>query len=308
MIGKLIYKYLFRPTLPIRYHLKHFGLIGWISLVQGEKRMKKAALNLAPITLTDDHQLECSYLTGEKYWYQTIFCAYSLARVMQSRVRINIYSDGSLSPQKVNLFNSVLKGVAIISPDAMLNELDGKLPIEKYPSLRHLRESSPFFRKLVDMRLNNRYLVQLDSDMLFFNYPAELIEAYNNGNCYFMEDKIEASYYVLPEKQIEEQFGLQMKRKINSGILAYNSASIDWDFVESVCKYLLEKVPVIHPPLLEQTINAIIVSRLNAEPLNQRYNILYNNKHNVISANDVVRHYIFKARELYLTKEWKQVL
>lgn len=308
MIGKLVYKYFFAPTLPIRYHLKHFGLPGWLRLANGEKEMKSAAQKLPPITLSEDFQLECSYLTGEKYWHQTIFCAYSLAKVMQGRVRINIYSDGTLSSERINLFKKVLKGVCIVSPNDMQNLIDTTLPIAQYPSLRHLREVSPFFRKLIDMRLNNRYVVQLDSDMLFFNFPATLVEGFKTGASYFMEDKMEASYYVLPEEQIASQFGLEMKQKINSGILAYNSACIHWDFVEMVCTYFLENVPVIHPPLLEQTINAIIVSQLGAQPLNPQYNILYNNKNNPTSADDVVRHYIFKAREFYQHTEWKKVI
>jgi hypothetical protein len=309
MIGKLIYKYFFAPTLPIRYYLTHFGVGGWLRLVNGERSMKIAAQKLKPIVLSDDYQLECNYLTGEKYWYQTIFCAYSLAKVMQGRVKINIYSDGTtMPPSVISLFNKVLKGIRVISPNDVENDFNLKLPADRYPSVRYLRGFHPMFRKLIDTRLNDRYIVQLDSDMLFFNFPVTLVEAYLTGDSYFMEDKADKSFYVVPEKQIEEQFGLTMKPNINAGILAFDSARIDWDFVECVCKYFLENLPVIYGPLLEQTINAIIVSRLDAKPLNQYYNILYDNKNNAVSADDVVRHYIFKAREFYQSSEWQKVL
>lgn len=307
-LGSIIYKLFFKPHLNIRYNIGHFGLMGWYRMCSGEKQMKKSAASLPPITLSEDHLLEVSYLTGANYWHQTIFCAYSLARVLNGRVRINIYSDGTLNPKLAGFIKKALPNIIIVDQDDLRKQIDNILPEKDFPLLRALREKDAFFRKLVDMRANGRYIIQLDSDMLFFNKPERLISAYRDDENYFMQDTIPASYYVLPEDIISKKLNIPTREKINSGILAYNSAKIDWHFVERTCAYLIENAPHLHPPMFEQTLNAIIISWLDGKPLKPEYRILYAYKGEETNLSDVVRHYIFKAKMLYFTTEWKTVL
>jgi len=307
-LGSIIYKFVFKPTFKIRYHISHFGLKGWYMLYKGECQMKKAAMSLPPVTLSANHLLEVSYLTGARYWHQTIFCAYSLAKILNGRVRINIYSDGTLTPKYTNFIAKALPNVIIIKPDDLQRQIEEVLPEKEFPLLRALREKNAFFRKLVDMRINDRYIIQLDSDMLFFNLPEELIRAYSNDENYFMQDTIPVSYYVLPEEVISKELNIPICEKINSGILAYNSSKIDWHLVERTCAYLLQNTQDVHPPMFEQTLNAIIISWLGGKPLKPVYRILYADKGEEISTSDIVRHYIFKAKLPYFTTEWKKAI
>lgn len=307
-LGTIVYKLFFKPTLRIRYYIGHFGLMGWYRLHNAEQQMKKAATLLPPVVLSSNYILEVSYLTGTKYWHQTIFCAYSLAKVLKGRVRINIYSDGTLNSELIEYITKALPNINIISPDDLHKQIDEILPEKDFPLLRALREKNPFFRKLVDMRINDRYIVQLDSDMLFFNEPQELIKACRDAENYFMQDTIPASYYVLPEDVISKDLNIPMCEKINSGILAYNSSKIDWHFVERTCAYLMRDGTDIHPPMFEQTLNAIIISKLGGKPLKPAYRILYADKGEETNPSDIVRHYIFKAKLPYFTTEWKKVI
>lgn len=305
-LGSIVYKLVFKPTFKIRYHISHFGLKGWYRLYKGERQMKKAAMSLPPVTLSANHLLEVSYLTGSRYWHQTIFCAYSLAKILNGRVRINIYSDGTLSPVHTDFITKALPNVIIINPGDLRRQIEEILPEKEFPLLRALREKNAFFRKLVDMRINDRYIIQLDSDMLFFNEPEDLIRAYSNDENYFMQDTIPASYYVLPEDIISKDLNIPICEKINSGILAYNSSKIDWHLVERTCAYLMQNSPDVHPPMFEQTLNAIIISWLGGKPLKPAYRILYADKGEEISSSDIVRHYIFKAKLPYFTTEWRK--
>jgi len=277
-------------------------------MIYGEQQMKKAAANLPSFPLLTNHVLEVSYLTGKRYWHQTAFCAYSLAKILQGKIKINIYSDGSLSKYQSNVLSKGLPGIEIIKMHEILHQLEKRLPQNSFPTLRFLRENNPFFRKLIDMRLNDRYIVQLDSDMLFFNTPSELLNSYQTGGNYFMQDTLQNSYYVLDEKIIEEHLKVNIKEKINSGILAYNSKDIDWVYVEECCKFLLDRIEVISPPMFEQTLNAIIISKLNGKPLDDSYHILYDSDKEIKQESDVVRHYIFKAKKQYFINEWKKII
>lgn len=122
-----------------------------------------------------------------------------------------------------------------------------------------------------------------------------------------MQDTV-PSFYVLPEDELSGDLNIQIREKINSGILAYNSTDIDWHFVERTCKYLLAKVQDVQPPVFEQTINAIIISQLKGEPLPLDYRIFYANVNDDTLSTDIVRHYIFKAKLEYFSFEWKKIL
>jgi hypothetical protein len=252
--------------------------------------------------------LEVSYLTGAKYWHQTIFCAYSLAKILNGRIKVNIYSDGTLSDMQGQYIKRALPNTQLITSEEISKLINERLPEKVFPLLRSLREQNPFLRKLIDMRINKRYIIQLDSDMLFFNRPDELIEAYRTDNNYFMQDTIPASSYVLPEDIISKKLNIPIHEKINSGILAYDSGKIDWHFVEQTCAYLVQTVQSVHLPTLEQTMNAIIISQLNGAPLKPTYHILYDSDVREIHPSDIVRHYIFKAKLPYFTSEWKKIL
>lgn len=306
-LGKWLYKYYFQPTLKYRYNITHFGLLGWFKMHRGEKAMKRAALKLNPITLLENPLLEVSYLTGKNYWHQTIFCAYSLAKALHGRVKINIYSDGSLSEQQNTAIRHVLANVCIIENKTIELQIEQILPKQKFPTLNYLRSENAFFRKLVDMRINDGYIIQLDSDMLFFSRPDMLVNAFKTELFFYMQDTIDSSFYVIPEEKISSQLGITVKPKINSGILAYNSSKIDWIFIEKTCEYLLANIRSIHPPMLEQTINAIIISMLKGNALDGSYKILYNSDCDNLEESDVVRHYIYKAKYRYLTQEWKKI-
>ncbi|OOQ58755.1 hypothetical protein [Mucilaginibacter pedocola] len=306
-LGKLVYQLFFKPTANIRYNISHFGLKGYLKMQMGERAMKRHAATLTPITLTSDILLEVSYLTGEKYWHQTIFCAYSLAKQLHGRVAINVFSDGTLSQQHINLLKRALVNINIVSPEYIKQQLEELLPPSKFPALRALRDNNPMVRKLVDVRLNNRYLVQLDSDMLFFAPPKELVDSYNTKTYYYMQDTI-PSFYAMPGERIREGLGIALQEKINAGILAFNSAEIDWHFLERACQFLIDNTEAIHAPSFEQTLNAIIICQLNGQALNLNYRIFYANVDDYTIATDVVRHYIFKAKLEYLQWEWKKVL
>jgi hypothetical protein len=273
----------------------------------GEWQMKKAAAALQPVALSEQYLLECSFLTGKKYWHQTIFCAYSLAKLLDGQLKVNIYSDGSLSAHHSRVLQSVLVNCNLIGAEEIEQELEKQLPAAKFPCLRALRETNPFFRKLTDMRLNDRYIVQLDSDMLFFKRPQALIEAVQNNSSHFMQDTLPASYYSIPESILEKKLDICIKPKINSGILAYNSAQIDWTFMEDACKVMLAQGGSIHPPMFEQTLNAIVISKLDGNPLDDNYHIMYDSGCGTLNDANIVRHYIFKAKYRYFTREWKNL-
>ena len=306
-IGRLIYKVFFKPTLQIRYHVHHFGLSGWYKLHRGEQQMKKGALNIPPITLAKDHLLEVNYLTGAKYWHQTIFCAQSLAKILKGRLKINIYSDGTLNQTHETFIARAIPGVVFISEKGVDEHLDQFLPVAQFPTLHHLRKWHPFFRRLIDIHSTTSWAIHLDSDMLFFDSPEQIIDAYQHKTAIYMQEHLSSSYFVDDEKTLKDKYDINCLGNVNGGIIAY-SGDIDYANLEEKAKTLLKHYPDAGPAQVEQTLMSYLLFKQGATPLDKyRHPIFYDSKIEV-DDSQIVRHYIFKAKLPYFTAEWKKVL
>jgi hypothetical protein len=307
-LGSIVYNLFFKPTLKIRYYIGHFGLINWYRLHSGEQQMKKAATLPPPIALSSNYILEVSYLTGAKYWHQTIFCARTLARLLDGRVGIKLYSDGTLTAEHIGFVNNVLPGVEVISEKQVTAHLDAVLPHNKFPTLRYLRNWHPFFRRLIDIHTSPSWAIHLDSDMIFFGIPGQIIEAYQSKTAIYMQEQLTNSYFVDSEDVLRNKYGINCLKKVNGGIIAYDNDRIDYADLEEKAKLLLLHYPQAGPAQVEQTLMSYVLYLQNAAALDEKkYTIFYDDKPD-LSGLQIVRHYIFKAKLPYFATEWKKVI
>jgi len=307
-IGKIIYKIIYKPTLSFRYNLKHFGIIGWITYKIGESQMKKSAQLLKPITLSENFLLEVSYLTGSKYWHQTIFCAYSLSRVMDNRIKIKIYSDGTLEEKHCILIKNIFTNCEFILEEDVISLLDKYLPKNTYPTLRKLREWHPFFKRLIDIHATSNWALHLDSDMIFFSRPTEILEAYHKKSAIYMQERLHHSFYVTDEKELKKRFNISCSPKVNGGIVGYNNNLINYVDLEEKAKLILESYSSAGPAQVEQTLMSYILFSQQANSLNpDDYKIFYDQ---ILKTNNspILIHYIYKAKLPYFKDEWKKIL
>jgi hypothetical protein len=305
-LGKIAYKYFFKPTFSARYHISHFGLIGWLNMQRGEQQMKKAALKLPPVNLSTDKILEVSFLTGAKYWHQTIFCAYTLAGYLNGRVGIKLYSDGTLTDEHIGFVKKVLPGVEAPSEKQVAEHLDRVLPHNKFPTLRHLRNWHPFFRRLIDIHTAPSWTIHLDSDMIFFSKPDQILGAYQRKTAVYMKEQLANSYFVDSEDVLRDKYGINCIKSVNGGIIAYDNNRVDYADLEEKAKLLLLNYPNAGPAQVEQTLMSYVLYHQASEALDERkYTIFYDGRPD-LSGPQIVRHYIFKAKLPYFTTEWKK--
>lgn len=305
-LGKIAYKYFFKPTFSVRYHISHFGLRGWLNMRRGEQQMKKAALKLPPVNLSADKILNVSFLTGANYWHQTIFCAYTLVGYLDGRVGIKLYSDGTLTDEHIGFINKVLPGIEAISEKQVLQHLDVALPQYKFPTLRHLRNWHPFFRRLIDIHTAPSWTIHLDSDMIFFGKPDQILEAYQRKTALYMKEQLANSYFVDNEDTLRDKYSINCIKSVNGGIIAYDNDRIDYLDLEEKAKLLLHHYPQAGPAQVEQTLMSYVLYQQTAAALDEKaYTIFYDDRPD-LSGQQIVRHYIFKAKLPYFTTEWKK--
>jgi hypothetical protein len=109
--------------------------------------MVEAAKTLRPLETTGRESFEVRFLTGAKYWYQTLFCAWSLQIRSPVQIRPVIYDDGTLTLEHVEHICRAIPWARTVWISSIESRLDKVLPAQRFPELRSRRLSYPHLRK-----------------------------------------------------------------------------------------------------------------------------------------------------------------
>lgn len=162
------------------------------------------------------------------------------------------------------------------------------------------RRCSPFMLKLTDFPVMSQavHLLTLDSDVLFFRRPAELLVATETPLSVSLFQRDPASTYNLSEERALAELGVPLAPCVNTGIALFPRDSLDL----SRCERYLAHPDVARPSgWIEQTLQALCAS----EQGRVRYlpdSYLLSLESEVPIDHLVARHYAGPSRSL-LTRE-----
>ncbi len=132
----------------------------------------------------------------------------------------------------------------------------------------HRRRFVLLLRKLTDTLAGERgYRLFLDSDMIFWRRPDELLGRLARAEPFYMAD-LGDDGYTLPRSVLQEKLGLTPAPGVNSGVVAVRPEEVDWDLLERACVLLLAEGR--DQRLLEQTLWAVVLGPQNARPASGR--------------------------------------
>jgi hypothetical protein len=247
----------------------------------------------------------CRYLTGTRFWHQTVFCARSLEIACDSALRFEFFDDGSLTPRQSAVLRRLFPHARVIDAPAAAAQAERLLPRARFPLLQAARAAHPLMRKLVDLHLGaDGPTLCLDSDMLFFGPATELRRWLESpDDAWFLPDVLES--YVLPGVQLAGLTGRPLRPLVNTGIVAGDDRKIDWAFLEE-CIGRLEPELRVHR-LLEQSLTAFHLARIEARPLPaDRYRVLISPI--AEPPPGVLLHYCWNSNPGYRCTEWRRFL
>ena len=131
-----------------------------------------------------------------------------------------------------------------------------------HPACLAARRKHIMFLKLFDPYFfpsgTDRYIL-LDSDVLFFRKPIEIMEWAGCKNPKFLFDPDVKDSYSIPASELEEYFQIKMIRHANAGLALIPRAGVDLNAVEEYLKRF-EKQST-HDLWLEQTAYALLASK-----------------------------------------------
>jgi len=305
-LGKLAYKLYYAPKGALQNTWRK-GLINTVIDAWAQQQMEQAAYQLPTISSRSCvTPLEIHFLTGKKFWYQTCFCAYSMARYIDLPILPVIYDDGSLEEKHQNAIRQVFPNAKIFLKSELDIRVEEYLPADKFPYLRERRQNYPNIRKLTDIHAGSRgWKLVLDSDMLFFRAPTILLDWLKSPQtpCHMVDTE---SAYGYPETLMASLAKAPIADKLNVGICGLNSDDIDWEQLEYWCKTMIEQQGTHY--YQEQALVAMLMAGKPCTVAPATEYIVMPNQAEVIQPQAILHHYVADSKSWYFRVAWKYVL
>jgi hypothetical protein len=304
-LGVLLYRLYYGPKQTIDTALR-WGVLNTFRTNYGKKQMEAAVFQLNPVSFDSTQpEFDIYYMSGQKYWYQTCFCAYSMSQTSKYNLRPIIHDDGSLTEIQIQEILRIFPTAKIVSLAEVEARLDQVLPVSQFPYLRERRLKQPLIRKLIDFHAGTQgWKLFLDSDMLFFHPPTFLLEwlASPELPCYMVDIQTAYGY---PRSLLTELAGTELADLINIGILGLKSEAIDWERLESWLKTLLEQEGT-HYNVTQGLTATWLAGKACAIAPAEEY-IVLPTKSEVLQPQAALHHYVADSKPLYFRHAWKHI-
>ena len=305
MFQQLI-NFLYRhPKSELRKFKRFGGYFNYRKMIRSRKLMDESSLNLTP-AISNPEGLLIHFLTGKKYLYQTLYCIQSLTKVTTTKFKFVLVDDGSLDDSMLEQINYQLPGAEIVTKLMIEKNLRSSLPEHLYPYLNQKRKVYPHIKKLTDVHTipGNTWKLVLDSDMLFWSEPKQMIAWLRNPeNPIHMVDCEES--YGYSYELMEEVCGFKIRALINVGAIGLNSGQVNWNNIEKWTEKLEEKEGVSY--YLEQALTAMIIGNCNSEILNSQEYVVNPSPQMIIRKWGVLHHYVDLSKQGYFKNAWKTI-
>jgi hypothetical protein len=216
------------------------------------------------------HTLVCAKDVAMSLWSLRSFFAHS-----KRTPRVIVHDDGTLTEKHRALYAEHFGGVEVLDDresSACMDEL-----LRPWPTCRRFRRDPHFYcaRKLFDFVFVARCdaVVMIDSDVLFFRKPTELLDHATRSSACFASDYQNAYSSTLPE--LESWRGEPILPCVNAGLLSVSAAAYRtrMDLVERYLAHAERAYPGVDVNRHEQTVHALLMSALNATRLPDTYAI-----------------------------------
>jgi hypothetical protein len=232
-------------------------------------------------------------VTCHRHVDMALWCLKSFSHFSQASPLITIHDDGSLTEADIELLEAHLSRCRVIARLEADERMDDVL--KGHPRCRQMRREPRFYcaLKLFDIWVYSRSdsVVAIDSDILFFQRPRELLECIQTDRPCFNSD-FQNAYATTPEK-LRRRMGIEVRDRVNAGLFALPRRGFDLDLLERYFASFPKPIPELNRH--EQTAYALLLSRAGAQRLSDRYQI----SQQPLRAETVSHHFVSNASRIH---------
>ncbi|MBD1825724.1 hypothetical protein H6F51_24965 [Cyanobacteria bacterium FACHB-DQ100] len=259
-------------------------------------------LSTQPISGTTDLTCEIHVLTSNSDWLNLVWALKSFYQYSQRKYALCIHDDGTLTLEEISTLQQHFPDARLIrrlSADEKALKL-----LENHPRCLEFRKTNRLSPKVFDFAayLESDRMLLLDSDILFYRSPIELLQRIEDSNYSLNTVNGDiANAYTVDFEMVQEKCGFEMIQRFNSGLGLIHRASLNLDWIED---FLGLPSIIGHFWQIEQTLYALCSSRFGGELLPDAYNVRLDQG----IANSPSRHYVGAIRHLMYSEGIKQLV
>ena len=306
-LGRLAYLLWHAPVGVVRRSIATGGPLEQWRDRQAHAAMTGAVAQLSPQDLPLATGLpEIHFLTGARFWDQTVLCLYSLQRHAGLALPAVFHDDGSATDTIADRLGRLFPHARWRRHAEIVATLNEHLPVARFPALRERWTVYPNTRKLTDVHLGSQgWKLVLDSDMLFFRRPEFLLAWLATPDRPLHMVDVEQSYGYAPAL-MQSLAGAPIPSRVNVGITGLASESLDWERLERWCRDLIAAEGASY--YLEQALIAMLVAGHPCAVAPAADYIVLPDAAECRNPRAVLHHYVADSKRGYFRDAWRIAL
>jgi hypothetical protein len=235
-------------------------------------------------------------LTSSKDWLTCLWSLVSFYRFSGLKLPLLVYSDGTLRESHAQELTKVFPNARFIGSTEGASLVAEEL--SNYPNCLQFSGLSPYARKIIDLPVlcKSKSMLLLDSDILFFRPPDELVKYLNGDRSkhFVFESDYQDSYFDSREN-IQKIFNAEIASRVNSGIVIADIERFDYARLEG---WLGNRLFQQEHHWAEQTLWAMYAGEEQTILLSERYDVTMSAD---IGPDTVMKHYVKPIRDFLYT-------
>jgi hypothetical protein len=239
-----------------------------------------------------DSTCEIHVLTCHRDWLDLIWSLKSLFAVCEYRFRVCIHEDGSVPTQAITALQHHFPDARVIRRSEADETV--RLKLRNYPRCQALRNTNVLSLKVFDFAayLESDRLLLLDSDVLFFERPAVLLQRITDPHyAYNSLNRDWGMGYSVEPAIAQQTLQFHLQPYINSGLGLMHQKSYEFKCFE---EWLALPGILSHPHRIEQTLVGLACSRFGHQFLPEDYDVQLQRT----QPRQIVKHYTGPIRHL----------
>lgn len=196
-----------------------------IKLESKKRKLFAQILDTPPVSISKTTDVQIISLTSKEDFPMLILALKSLIILSGQQFDVLILDDGTLDTHSIKLLRNHLHGVSVVSTQAMDKKIGKSFKRNKEIISK---SKSPYIRKKIGTLLfaKKKKLLLLDSDILFFRKPEEIIDwARGKFDCIYLQDVKDS--YLISNIESRDLFKLSIYPRVNSGLLGLERSMLD---------------------------------------------------------------------------------
>jgi hypothetical protein len=217
-----------------------------------------------------------------------------------------IHINGTAKASVYDRLQAHFPDATLIPRDLADGLVESQLIARGFSRLVSARRSSPFMVKLIDIPLlaEGAVVVGIDSDVLFFDNPAEMLDRCSRPSRAYLFQRDSESTYNISQADAFDEFGIHLAPRVNTGFLVYPRVLPDMAAFE---RYLRHPDVARPTGFIEQTLYALHASELGVvDYLSEKY--LLDHQTGLSYDGLTARHYAGPTRPLLTAEGMPRIL